>query len=368
MLSVCRFAGLPVCRFAFIITVVGASFRSDDRERADSPRWVEAMRAFFSRGQARSSYSHVRRLASTARPQLSSVDANALLGDDEVKQFRRDGAICVRQVFDAAWVAALREAADVNMASPGPLCDEHAEAQGTTGRFHDDQFLWRRHAAFEQFVWRSGAGALAARAMGSRSAHIFYDQLLVKEPGTVAATPWHNDTSYWQLRGSMICSVWVALDDVAAANGVSYVRGSHLDAIRHPITNFSGNDDSERNNYAARQDEFEARGDGALTMLPDIDAKAAAGELELLQWDMQAGDAIVFDSAALHGAQGNPDGARRRRGYATRWCGDDVRFDARPGTMHTGWQAAGFDCGLIDGAKISCALHPNVLGPAHEAL
>ena len=226
MLSVCRFAGLPVCRFAFIITVVGASFRSDDRERADSPRWVEAMRAFFSRGQARSSYSHVRRLASTARPQLSSVDANALLGDDEVKQFRRDGAICVRQVFDAAWVAALREAADVNMASPGPLCDEHAEAQGTTGRFHDDQFLWRRHAAFEQFVWRSGAGALAARAMGSRSAHIFYDQLLVKEPGTVAATPWHNDTSYWQLRGSMICSVWVTLDDVAAANGVSYVRGS----------------------------------------------------------------------------------------------------------------------------------------------
>ena len=201
--------------------------------------------------------------------------------------------------------------------------------------------------------------------MGSRSAHIFYDQLLVKEPGTVAATPWHNDTSYWHLRGSMICSVWVALDDVAAANGVSYVRGSHREPIRHPITNFSGRDDSDRNVYGDREDGFAGSADGgdgeALTMVPDIDGQAASGALQLLQWDMRAGDAIVFDSAALHGARGNPDGAQRRRGYATRWCGDDVSFDGRPGTMHRGWRAVGFDCGLAHGDPIRCALHPNVL-------
>ena len=65
----------------------------------------------------------------------------------------------------------------------GPLCDEHAAAQGTGGRFHDDQFLHRRHDVFREWVRESGAGAVAARAMGSRTARIFYDQLFVKEPG-----------------------------------------------------------------------------------------------------------------------------------------------------------------------------------------
>ena len=64
---------------------------------------------------------------------------------------------------------------------------------------------------------RSGVGTLAAKAMGSTSAHIFYDQLFVKEPGTTAPTPWHNDTSYWHVEGKQICSVWVALDEVCAA-------------------------------------------------------------------------------------------------------------------------------------------------------
>ena len=38
-----------------------------------------------------------------------------------------------------------------------------------------------------------------------------------------------------------------------------------------------------------------------------------------------------------------------------------IVFDDRPGTMHTGWKAAGFDCGLSQGDAIGCALHPNVV-------
>ena len=76
---------------------------------------------------------------------------------------------------------------------------------------------------------------------------------------------------------------------------------------------------------------------------------------------MQPGDVLLFYSAMLHGAPGvPPDSPHRRRGYATRWCGDDIVFDDRPGTMHTGWKAKGFDCALLPGDPIACALHPNV--------
>lgn len=288
---------------------------------------------------------------------LAPVDASAVLSEADVERFAADGAIVVRNVFGTEWVEALRDAVEANMASPGPLCDEHASAAGVAGRFHDDQFLWLRHEAFREYVTRSGAGAIAARAMRSRSAHIFYDQLLVKEPGTSTPTPWHNDTSYWHLAGGQICSLWVALDTVPADSGVAYVKGSHAWKLNHRVTNFSGDAHSAKNTY-------DGVDGAAFDELPDVDAKVRAGEYELLKWDMEPGDVILFYSAAIHGAPGlPPNSTRRRRGYATRWCGDDVTYEQRPGTMATGWRAAGYDCGLRHGDPIGCALHPNVLAP-----
>jgi len=285
---------------------------------------------------------------------LTPVDVSSCLTDADIAKFREDGAVVLRGVFPPEWVDELRAAAEDNMANPGPLCDEHASAQGVSGRFHDDQFLWLRHEAFKRFVTMSGMARIAAKAMGSKTCHIFYDQLLVKEPGTSTPTPWHNDTSYWHLSGKQICSTWVALDRVPASSGVSYVRGSHKLALRHAVTNFSGDAHSQRNVYADAGDEFDE--------LPDVDAKVAAGELELLNWDLEPGDVILFDSAAVHGAPGlPPNSTLRRRGYATRWLGDDVRYETRPGTMDKGWKAAGYDNGLENGQPIGCELYPDII-------
>ena len=299
--------------------------------------------------RARHLHMHKRQLHASALPRLD-LD---VLSDDSIRAFNADGATVLRRAVPEEWLAELREAAERNLSAPGPLCDEHAAAAGTGGRFHDDQFLWHRHDAFEEFVLRSGAGAIAARAMRSRTAHILYDQLFVKEPGTAAPTPWHNDTSYWHIRGEQVCSLWVALDEVPASRGLSYVRGSHKWGLLHEVTNFSGNAHSERNVYGGAE---------SLPPVPDVEAGVGRGEYELLSWDMAAGDVLLFYSAMLHGAPGIPaNSAHRRRGYATRWCGDDIRVEDRPGTMHQGWVAAGFDHGLAPGDAIGCALHPNVV-------
>mmetsp|Transcript_17405 Transcript_17405/g.22639 ORF Transcript_17405/g.22639 Transcript_17405/m.22639 type:complete len:331 (+) Transcript_17405:103-1095(+) len=296
---------------------------------------------------------------------LRPIEIESSLPESKIEEFEAMGAIMLPQILDSDWIEALQIAAENNMLNPGPLCDEHASAAGTSGRFHDDQFLWKRHQAMEQYVLYSGIGALAARAMRSTSCHIFYDQLLVKEPGTVAPTPWHNDTSYWQLQGSQICSVWLALDIVSANVGVAYVPASHHTKIRHAITNFSGADHSDKNTYfsgeAAQNSEFD--------QLPDIDALVEKGEISLLKWDMLPGDVIVFNSYAIHGAKGNPNKANRRRGYATRWCGDDVTFDSRPGTMQVGWDKAGYNGRLQHGQPYSQAdpdIHPNVVPLYHQ--
>ena len=199
------------------------------------------------------------------------------------------------------------------------------------------RFLWTRHPVAEQYVTRSGTAALAARAMCSSTANHLYDQLLVKEPGTVAATPWHNDTSYWHLSGSMICSIWLAMDIVPKETGVSYVRGSHAWKMRHSITSFSGGGESN----------YDYGDQSELVSVPDVEAGVASGaeiavcsksfsvcvcvflsslswqttslhtsktpqsecragflllltgEYELLHWDMEPGDVIIFNSYSL---------------------------------------------------------------------
>jgi hypothetical protein len=55
-------------------------------------------------------------------------------------------------------------------------------------------------------------------------------------------------------------------------------------------------------------------------------------KFELLTWDMEPGDCLVHHSFAVHGAPGISTQSERRRAYATRWFGEDVRFDPRPGT------------------------------------
>lgn len=296
-----------------------------------------------------------RRCISTrALAALPRVDHQALLSARDIERVNEDGAMVVRQALATPWLEVLREAAENNLKNPGPLCDEHAASAGTSGRFHDDQFLWHRHPAFEEYVMHSGMGALAARAMGSKTAHILYDQLFVKEPGTPNPTPWHNDTSYWHLRGEQIVSVWLALDEVPRERGLSYVKGSHRWGLLHRITNFSGSDDVNSKNVYPGADKFPP--------VPDIDAGVASGEFELLSWDMVPGDVLIFYSAMMHGSPGIPaNSPHRRRGYATRWCGDDIVFEDRIGTMHRGWKAAGFDNGLQNGDPIGCSLHPNVL-------
>ena len=213
----------------------------------------------------------LRLLSASARSGLAArppIDVQAAIDDDAVTRFSADGAIVLRNVVSEPWVEALRVMAERNLVDPGPLCDEHASVQGTGGRFHDDQFLWRRHSAAHEYVLHSGIGALAARAMGSRTAHILYDQLFVKEPGTAAPTPWHNDTSYWHIKGEQVCSVWLALDEVPRERGLSYVAGSHRWKLLHRVTNFSGGAHSDRNVY----DDTDA---DTLPPVPDVDAGVA---------------------------------------------------------------------------------------------
>ena len=172
---------------------------------------------------------------------------------------------------------------------------------------------------------------------GASKVNFFYDQLLVKEPGTAERTPWHQDQPYWAVAGRQVCSIWLPLDPVAKETCVEYVAGSHAWPAFSPYHFADGQP------YA----------DTGLPPLPDI--KAERERHHIVSFAMEPGDCLVFQAMIVHGAPPNRS-TNRRRALATRWTGDDARYCVRPGEVAIPTS----DPGLQHGDFMDCDLFPVV--------
>lgn len=232
----------------------------------------------------------------------------------DIVAFERDGAIVLRGVFDDHWLSSLAIGVEKNFSAPGPHSTVYTEP-GKPGGFYDDYCNWQRFAEYEDFVRNSPAAEIVGRLMQSRKAQIYHEHVLVKEPGTQEVTPWHHDLPYYGVEGDKLASIWLPLDPVPAAACPEFVAGSHATGKMYYPRLFLSHKD-----YAKGIEGFET--------LPDIEA--SRDQQTILSWDLEPGDCIVFHMRTLHGAPATAQMKTRRRGFSTRWLGDDARFAQRP--------------------------------------
>ena len=225
------------------------------------------------------------------------------------RAYAEDGAVVLRGLF-AAHVEALRAGVAANMDAPGPHAAENTAA-GEAGRFFDDYCNWTRIPAFEAAARDPRVVAAAGALMGSARVQLFHDHVLVKEPGTARATPWHQDGPYYFVGGRQTVSFWVPLDPVTDAS-LRLVAGSHLWPVPVLPTRWADADPF-----------FDT---GEYRPVPDPDAEG----MRVLEWEMAPGDAVAFSFDTLHGARGNVSAARRRA-FSLRLVGDDATYVDRPG-------------------------------------
>ncbi len=233
-----------------------------------------------------------------------------LITDADIDTFQRDGVVLVRGLL-ADYVDLLRAGVEANMAAPGPYASENEKA-GETGRFFDDYCNWERIPQFAEVVRNSPAAAVAADLMQSQTVQVFHDHVLVKEPGTSMATPWHQDGPYYFVEGRQTVSFWVPLDPVDEA-ALRCVAGSHR-----------WEKDVLPTRWVTQEGYFPD--EGQYMPVPDPEAEG----MRIVEFPMQPGDALAFDFRTLHGARGNMS-ASRRRAFSLRLVGDDARYVERPG-------------------------------------
>lgn len=233
-----------------------------------------------------------------------------LITDEIIREFREDGVTVIRGLF-ADHVETLRKGVARNMEEPGPFASENFK-EGESGRFFDDYCNWQRIPEFEEVIKQSPAAEVAADLMESNEVQVFHDHVLVKEPGTSMATPWHTDGPYYFVSGKQTVSFWSPLDTVKDA-ALRCVAGSHR--WEKPV-------------LPMRWVSAEAYFPNPEDYMPVPDPEAEG--MDIREWAMEPGDAVAFNYDVLHGARGNTS-ETRRRAFSLRLVGDDARYVERPG-------------------------------------
>ena len=267
------------------------------------------------------------------------------LSSEEIETYRDAGVVCLRAVLPLEWVKLLTEAMDDILGDYSALkkagiqrdgvmdivlgrshlralsvLGEAAEAIGgsvlteDSGGSGEGEFILVNNAVLDyegirRVALDSPLPALAGQLFGSKKVNFVFDQVLIKEPGALSRTAFHQDIGYFKVDGAQVASFWMSCDPVDADNGrMGYVLGSHRWDTHAP-------------NMFVSQETGPTHG---LAQLPDIEGHE--DEFDIVYFDTEPGDVIVHDYRTVHGSRGNVSADQTRRAVSIRYGGDGVTY------------------------------------------
>ncbi len=259
----------------------------------------------------------------------------------EIEAFHRDGALLLKSVLDERWLKALEQCLELSFASP----DGKTAGMGDSLRI--DHFPADKIPSLRAFIDDSPLAECVGRILDS-PVRFYMDQVFYKPAGEIIPTPWHQDTCYYNITGHDLIRAWVSPDIVPRDRSMEVIRGSHLWNVtyrpwvgRDPASDPDGAAEAEEK--LAKQEAVigaeahdgwsyeQAFADYSLPLLPDIEANRDS--FDILGWDYEPGDILLFHGDIVHSARGNVHAPSSRRALATMWAGDDVSYLHRRGQV-----------------------------------
>jgi hypothetical protein len=145
---------------------------------------------------------------------------------------------------------------------------------------------------------------------------LWSSHFISKDPFTGRATPWHEDSAYWNGRFDRydhIVTVWLALGPSNRSNGcMRVIPGSHLAGGFHD--NYVPTDMTVQTFHAE---------------IPDVD------ESQAVYFELERGEFSLHDGRIVHGAAPNTS-PLRRTGYTMRYFPASVKM--MPVEQNAGWK------------------------------
>lgn len=243
-------------------------------------------------------------------PSENSVEKSRLAAVD-VEYFHRDGYhLFHHQVFSPPQLGALYGILQDQLAAKGGKLSDELDVP----HFEDPRLL--------EFLLSDAVLDIVEPILGP-DIFLWSSHFLVKDPHIGRATPWHEDSAFWNGRlddYSKIVTVWLALDPVWTGNGcMGVVRGSHVSG---------GFSDYQRTDPA--------------TNSFDREIASEIKDDDVVWFELAPGEASLHDGRIIHGAGPNTSGVRRA-GYTMRYIAADVKVVPEANAGHKIWLARGAD-------------------------
>jgi ectoine hydroxylase-related dioxygenase (phytanoyl-CoA dioxygenase family) len=242
----------------------------------------------------------------------------------DIAAFARDGAVVLRGILTSYWVDIVQFGIEEIRTRPSELIASEPNT-GVYARFFTDLYGALRNERLKQFVFESPAASVASQLLQSTTCCYVLDQVFYKDIGYVAPSDWHQDTPYFNFEGNDMARVWVCCDPAPRSVALRVVRGSHLWNVTYRPGTISQNDSPSHAELPGEVPQFDRK----LPPMPDIDAHR--GSFDILEWDIEPGDVVVFHPSVIHGAGGKVNHTVPRRAFGVLLGGDDARYLQRPG-------------------------------------
>ncbi|WP_440654506.1 phytanoyl-CoA dioxygenase family protein [Candidatus Pelagibacter sp. HIMB1506] len=213
-----------------------------------------------------------------------------ILNDNEIKLFKRDGAVFLRNKFDIKWIELLRSGINKAKNNPSPRFTNHT-TDPNLPCYLEDFWTWNLHKEFENFVFNSPTAKIASELLDAKQINLVMDNWFFREAGSKSKPPFHHDISYFDFEGSM-CVLWIPLEPVRKEDSIAWIKGSHLWNKLFIRTRFKDGHKVDGAEGVVNGVKYE--------LTPDIISNKE--NYEFLEWDLEVGDCVYFDIRTLHGA------------------------------------------------------------------
>ena len=273
---------------------------------------------------------------------------NKILTNQEIKQFKNDGAIFLKDKFDIEWIEKLKKGIERDIINPSPRFKSHT-VEKNLPKYLEDYWTWDLVPEFTEFVYNSPYAQIAAELMDAKRINLVMDNWFLREAGSKSTTPFHHDISYFDMDGTM-CVLWLPLQPTGRDEGVVWVRGSHLwDKLFLRVLFKDGH----------KIEGQECEIDGKKYELPP-DILNNKDKYEFLHWDCQLGDAVIFDMRTLHGTLSSVIPKKTLSRYTLRVAKEDTKINYVGDWTSYNYRKAMQDSGYKEGDSLGGKMFPTL--------
>ena len=270
------------------------------------------------------------------------------LTQQEIENFKRDGAIVIRKKFEISWIEKLKKGIEKDIKDPSPRFKSHTLEKDVPA-YLEDYWTWNLVPEFKDFVFNSPYAKIACELMSAEKINLVMDNWFLRECGSKSFTPFHHDISYFDMDGTM-CVLWLPLQPTGKNEGVVWVKGSHLWNKRFLRVLFKDGHKVEGNECTVDGKKYE--------LPPDILSNKE--KYEFLQWDCDLGDAVIFDMRTLHGTLNSSIPEKTLSRYTLRVAKEDAKISYVGDWTSYNYRKAMQDAGYKNGDNLGGSMFPQL--------